>query len=317
MALTIDQYAAWLETRGLPWPALPPIEAPKAKPHLVALPKVRAVLWTIYGTLVAIPPDGELLFEHPNEFVQTMALEKTIAEFKMWGSMTRKPGQPSNYLAKIYRDLLEEQRLAPSPHEPFPERHVEKIWENIIKRLIQKDYKFDSAFFGSLNEYAKKVAYFFHCSLQATCCYHTTDVALAGVAGAGLQQGLLADAQCFTTAQLQRGLVALGSSVQLDDVIPRQFRFLSSELNARKPSVNFFKAAVQKLGERGIDPSQILHVGSRIDRDIIPAKKVGMRTALFAGDRASLSATGDQLRDPQAKPDLLITEPGQITECVG
>jgi putative hydrolase of the HAD superfamily len=168
-----------------------------------------------------------------------------------------------------------------------------------------------------LNEYAKKVSYFFQCSLQATCCYHTTDVALAGVAGAGLQQGFLADAQCFTTAQLQRGLVALGSSVQLDDVVPRQFRFLSFELNARKPSMNFFKAAVQKLGERGIDPSQILHVGSRIERDIIPAKKVGMRTALFAGDKASLAATGEQLRDPQAKPDLLITEPGQITECVG
>jgi putative hydrolase of the HAD superfamily len=132
-----------------------------------------------------------------------------------------------------------------------------------------------------------------------------------------LQQGFLADAQCFTTAQLQRGLVALGSSVQLDDVVPRQFRFLSFELNARKPSMNFFKAAVQKLGERGIDPSQILHVGSRIERDIIPAKKVGMRTALFAGDKASLAATGEQLRDPQAKPDLLITEPGQITECVG
>jgi len=317
MALTLDEYAAWLETRDLPWPAVPEIDVPKAKPHLVRLPRVRAVLWTIYGTLVAIPPEGELLFEHPNDFTQTMALEKTINEFKMWGSMTRKPGQPSNYLGKMYRDLFDEQRLAPSPNEQYPERHAEKIWEGIVKRLIQKDYKIDTAHYGALNEFAQKIAYFFHCSLQATCCYHTADLALAGVAGAGLNQGVLADAQCFTMTQLKRGLVKLGGSVDLDMAVPKNLRFLSCDRHARKPSDRLFRHAAIVLAERQIEPSQILHVGSRIDRDIIPAKKLGMRTALFAGDKSSLSATNEQLKDPNLRPDLLITEPGQITECVG
>lgn len=318
MALTLDEYAARLETRDLPWPAVPQIEVPKARPHLVRLPRVRAVLWTIYGTLLAIPPDGELLFEHPNDFTETMALEKTITEFKMWGSMTRKPGQPSNYLGKMYRDLYDEQRLAPSPLEHYPERHSEKIWEGIVKRLIQKDYKIDTAVYGSLNEFAKKIAYFFHCSLQATCCYHTADIALAGVAAAGLLQGFLADAQCFTLTQLQRKLIAMGSTVQLNDVVPSRLRFLSCDRHARKPSDRLFRHAAHELAEHHqIEPSQILHIGSRIDRDIMPAKKLGMRTALFAGDKSSLVATADQLKDSNAKPDLLITEPGQIMECVG
>ena len=51
MALTLQQYASYLDTRDLPWPAPPVIERPKAKPHLVRLPEVRAVTWNLYGTL--------------------------------------------------------------------------------------------------------------------------------------------------------------------------------------------------------------------------------------------------------------------------
>jgi len=42
-----------------------------------------------------------------------------------------------------------------------------------------------------------------------------------------------------------------------------------------------------------------------------------MKTALFAGDKASLQASADQLKDPHLRPDVLITELGQIAEVVG
>ena len=99
MPLTLEQYATYLDGRDLPWPAPPAIKPKKAIPHLTRLPEVRAVLWNVYGTLLAIP-FGELLFEHPQPFVMHMALEKTIAEFKMWASMSRKPGQPSEYMGQ-------------------------------------------------------------------------------------------------------------------------------------------------------------------------------------------------------------------------
>ena len=47
-----------------------------------------------------------------------------------------------------------------------------------------------------------------------------------------------------------------------------------------------------------------------------PAKKLGMRTALFAGDKASLEATPEQLKDPASRPDVLLTELSQITDVV-
>jgi FMN phosphatase YigB (HAD superfamily) len=60
-----------------------------------------------------------------------------------------------------------------------------------------------------------------------------------------------------------------------------------------------------------------LHVGSRISQDLLPAKRLGMKTALFAGDKVSLQATTEQLKDSASRPDVLLTELSQIAEVVG
>src|SRR5277367_6733962 len=133
MPLTLEQYAAYLDARGAAWPAPPPLDRPKARPHLASLKGVRAVTWNVYGTLLAIG-GGELLFEHPQKFVMDLALEKTVQEFKMWGSMSRKPGQPSEYMGQLYSKALSELRMVPSPGEKHPEILAEKIWENIVKK---------------------------------------------------------------------------------------------------------------------------------------------------------------------------------------
>lgn len=315
MALTLEQYASYLDTRDLPWPAPPAVERPRAKPFLVRLPQVRAVLWNVYGTLLAIP-GGELYFEHPQPFVMNVALEKTIQEFKMWGSMSRKPGQPSEYLSQIYAQLLIEHKTAPAGAEKYPEVASDRLWEAVVKKLLQKEYKFDSGFFGSLNEFSRKVAYFFHASLQGTACYPGAAKALRHVADRGLTQGLLADGQCFTPVQLQRGLSAQDGATRLDDLLTPGCITLSYEVRGRKPSERLFRQSLSALAANGLAPEQVLHVGSRMARDILPARRLGLRTALFAGDKGSLQATTDQLRDPLSRPDILLTELDQIAEVV-
>src|SRR5262245_50082863 len=107
MSLTLEEYASYLDSRDVTWPAAPPIERVKARPHLKRLPKVRAVSWSIYGTLLSIA-GGELYFEHPHQLMMELALEKTVQEFKMWGSMSRKPGQPSEYMGQLFKNALSE-----------------------------------------------------------------------------------------------------------------------------------------------------------------------------------------------------------------
>jgi FMN phosphatase YigB (HAD superfamily) len=316
MALTLEQYATYLDSRrDLSWPAAPEADPPKARPHLVRLPQVRAVLWNVYGTLLAIS-GGELLFEHPQAFVMSVALDKAIQEFKMWGSMSRKPGQPSEYLAQIYGQVLAEQRAVPGGKR-HPEVASERLWEAILKKLLQKDYRFDAGFFGSLNEYSRKVAYFFHASLQGTACYPGAAEALWYVARRRLAQGLLADGQCFTLLQLQRGLAAQDADACAEELLPPEHRSLSSEVGGRKPSERLFRRALAALAGEGIVPAQVLHVGSRLQQDLVPARRLGMKTALFAGDRASLQATPEQLRESPTRPDVLLTELTQLAEVVG
>lgn len=315
MPLTLEQYATWLDGRDLPWPAPPEPEPIKARPHLARLDGIRAILWNVYGTLLAIP-FGELVFEHPQPFVMSMSMEKTISQFKMWGSMSRKPGQPSEYMLHLYRTQLDELRMAPSPGEKYPEIQAERLWEGLIKKLFQKDYQFDASFYGSLNEFSRKVAYFFHASLQGTACYSGAAAAIKAVSNSGIIQGLCADGQCFTTVQLQRGLQSQDETLRLESVMP-DICVLSCDVNAKKPSERLFRAALDRLEERDISPGEVLHVGSRIDKYIVPAKRLGLRTALFAGDRNSLVATPEQLKDPASKPDVLLTELEQIADVVG
>ncbi len=313
MPLTLEQYASYLDNQGATWPAPPQIDRPKVKPHLVRLTQVRAVTWNIYGTLLAIS-GGDLVFQHQNDFIMNVALDKTVQEFKMWASMSRKPGQPADYMKVIYDQALDEQRIAP-PGERFPEIVADRVWESILKKLFHKDYKFDANFYGSLNEYSRKVAFFFHASLQGTCAYPGAAAALRHVADAGLAQGFLADAQSFTAVQLQRGLAAQ-EPVNLDEAVPADLRALSCEVRGRKPSERLFRHSLAQLAKRGIEPSQVLHVGSRVTQDIIPAKRLGMKTALFAGDRASLQATAEQLKDGPGRPDVLLSELTQLSEVV-
>jgi FMN phosphatase YigB (HAD superfamily) len=316
MALTLQQYATYLDTRDLPWPAPPEIDRPKARPHLVCLDDIRCVLWNVYGTLLAIA-GGELRFDHPQKFVMDVALDKTIQEFKMWGSMSRKPGQPADYMRVIYDQVLLEQRGISGPGgEKHPEVCADRVWEAIVKKLLQKDYRWDAGFYGALNELGRKVAYFFHASLQGTACYPGAADALRTLSEYHITQGLAADGQCFTEVQLQRGLEAQGPEAKYDEWIDPALRVLSFEVRGRKPSERLFRQALDALAERDITPDQVLHVGSRIAQDIVPARKLGMKTALFAGDKASLQATPEQLKEAASRPDVLLTELGQLAEVV-
>jgi len=233
----------------------------------------------------------------------------------MWGSMSRKPGQPSEYMGELYQRALDQLRLAPSPGEKFPEISTEKIWDDIVKKLQQKDYKFDGGFFGGIDDFVKKIALFFHASMQGTVLFPGGAKALEHIRSCGVKHGLLADAQCFTLAQLGRALAAEGAGA-VDDAFDRTLRALSYDVGGRKPSERLFKHFLTAAQRQGIEPVQVLHIGSRIIEDIAPAKKLGMRTALFAGDKESLQATPEQLKDAATRPDLLLTDLSQLADVI-
>ena len=314
MAVTLEEYAAtYLPGRNLPWPKPPRIDSPKAKPALKPL-KVRAILWTVYGTLLNVP-HGEIVFEHEMELVMDAALDKTIQEFKMWQSMSRKPGAPSAYMKELYKKAYSTVKLTGGGGK-FPEVISEKIWDDIVKKLFQKEYQIDAQIYGTHDEFLQKLTYFFHASIQGCGAYPNATQALSIAASLGKTQGLLGDGQCFTKAQLFKALREEDARIEPNNLLTNDICVLSHQHRVRKPSETLFGTAVTALAQRGISPSETLHVGSNLERDIAPAKKHGMMTALYAGDKTSLSATPAQLKDVKFRPDVMLTDLDQIADII-
>jgi HAD superfamily hydrolase (TIGR01549 family) len=99
-------------------------------------------------------------------------------------------------------------------------------------------------------------------------------------------------------ARRREQLLALG--------LPHDVLATSDDLEAEKPSQDFFRA-VQKLV--GADqPGQVLYVGDRVDNDVLPAMAAGMRTCwLRRGPWGHLQALPDDV-----EPDLVLDGLGEL-----
>jgi FMN phosphatase YigB (HAD superfamily) len=117
--------------------------------------------------------------------------------------------------------------------------------------------------------------------------------------------------------QLQRGLAQQDATAKMDELIDPDLRACSFEVRARKPSERLFRHLLAALAVRDIAPGQVLHIGSRAALDIAPARRLGLKTGLFAGDKASLQATRAQVKESATRPDVLLTELSQIADIAG
>lgn len=317
MAKSLLEYAEWLAERKLRWPAAPKIESAKATAYLKPLTGIRAITWNVYGTLLRIT-DGELLFQHPQAIRMEIALDKTIQEFNMWNSMTRKPGKPWEYMQQKYLNAVDELKMASSGRKgDATEVNSAHVWKKLLSMLDKKDYEYDTGFYGDMDELSEKVAYFFHSSLQGVEAAPGALPALQAVQAAGLRQALLTDAQPFTLVQLYRALLEQGAIPSSDVFFTPSLNTFSYKEAVRKPAKTLYLRAVDRFVKAGIQPEQILHVSSKVHDDLAVAKSLGMRTALYASEKLGLQAAPEDLKDPAMKPDRLITELTQIRDLLG
>lgn len=317
MAQSLQEYAEWLANRDdLKWPIAPELVTPKATPFLKPLRGIAAVTFSVYGTLLHIA-DGRLLFDHEQQLRMQIALDKTIKEFNMWNSMSRKPGAPWEYMLSQYRNLLEDQRISQKVAKgEFPEINAADLWQQLIVRLQKNEYAIDESFYGSLDDFSLKVAYFFHACLQGQEAMPEALATLCQLKEQGKKVALFSDAQPFTLVQLLRGLASQGTLPPLAELFTPECFCLSYREEVRKPSASLYERLLSRFEQIDIAPEQILHVGTRINDDLAIAKRFGMKTALFAGDSLSMQASKAEVRDPELKPDRLITKLSQLAEIL-
>ena len=94
--------------------------------------------------------------------------------------------------------------------------------------------------------------------------------------------------------------------------IPPDLAFYSYLHRRAKPGLFLFEELKKTLATRNISPSEVLYLGNDHKKDILPAKQIGFRTALFAGDARSL------VFHPEAPPpDAMITHLSQLSSLSG
>ena len=316
MGKTLLEYSVWLDEQKLLWPKPPEVITPKATPYIKPLAGIKAVTWSLYGTLLHIA-DGQLLHIHPQEVRMQIALEKTIEQFNMWGSMTRKPGAPWEYMFSQYREMFSTLSMRGTKKRGEKvEINSAELWRKLIDRLVRNGYEYDVGNLGDIDALSAKVAYFFHASLQGVeAMPHALD-ALTFVSDSYRRQGLLGNSQCFTFVQLIRGLNDQGRMPPLEQLFASNMFSFSFQVGVKAPSESLYKTTLKQFAEHGIRPHQILHIGSRMADDLIAAKKLGFRTAIFAGSELSLQATKEDMQHPDHKPDRLITDLRQVADVL-
>ncbi len=130
----------------------------------------------------------------------------------------------------------------------------------------------------------------------------------------GITQGIISNSQFYTPVVLEAltdySLAELGFEEKL--------LHWSFEENMKKPSLRFYRDFVEKLTafDRALSPSNVLYVGNDMLKDVYPARHVGMKTALFAGDQRSLKWRNDDERCKDIQPDLVITSLSQLINCI-
>jgi HAD superfamily hydrolase (TIGR01509 family) len=95
---------------------------------------------------------------------------------------------------------------------------------------------------------------------------------LARIKDAGLAQGIAANQPAWMIDELDR----IGIGQYFDQ------RAVSATLGYKKPDVRLFLAACEHLG---VEPSETIMIGDRIDNDVCPAKTLGMKTVLLRTGR--------------------------------
>jgi HAD superfamily hydrolase (TIGR01662 family) len=84
---------------------------------------------------------------------------------------------------------------------------------------------------------------------------------------------------------------------------------ISAEVGAEKPDLALFRHA---LDQAGVTPDRVVMVGDRLDRDIRPAKDLGMRTIWVLRNEAPDDPTPAQLSVPDAAVRSLDEIAGRV-----
>jgi putative hydrolase of the HAD superfamily len=192
--------------------------------------------------------------------------------------------------------------------KPFPEIDILKIWEDI---LTQERNKGMISFHDPLC--IKCFTFVFEMLSNRIYPMPGMHEVLQQLQKEGYPLGIISNAQFYTPLIMNYFLNGTLSESETVPPFDPDLTLFSYMHRRSKPDPALFRVLEdQCAGKYGLRPDEIVYIGNDMYRDVFPAKRAGMKTVLFAGDKKSLRLRKDLPELNGIKPDYIITELMQL-----
>jgi putative hydrolase of the HAD superfamily len=280
--------------------------APEITPTTAALTPlsgIRAVLFDVYGTMF-VSASGDI-----------GAARGGMREEHLYDALKSVGYSRVDVAAGVRGIQLMDQYIADS-HEVRrrkgignPEVDILEIWRKVIRELLDTE-----SVEGTINEELIRVlAVDYECRVNPVWPMPHLRETVDALHESGRKLGIVSNAQFYTPLMLAAFSQTGWNGGRFDeDLCAWSYRLLEA-----KPSERLVQSVLHTLKNRdGINPSQVLCIGNDMLNDVLPAARLGCKTALFAGDARSYRPRETELRGLGVKPDLVVSDLLQIPESL-
>jgi len=292
-----DQYAEIF--RRLSRPLEPePVGCPS---QLLPLPGLRAVLFDVYGTLL-ISGSGEVGTCGASDCQEALREALTACGMTLRG----RPQVALDLLAQRIRCTHRQLQLE---GVDYPEVDVVRIWAEVLAGLADQALICGGPW---TDDELRRLAVEYEARVNPVWPMPGLESCLARLRSHGKLLGVISNAQFYTPALF----VGLVGRTPEDLGFDPALQYYSYQYGRAKPGTFMHRLAAEELQRREIAPSEVLYVGNDMLNDVLPARQVGFRTALFAGDRRSYRSREDEALVAGIRPDLIVTRLAELSDCV-
>ena len=273
-------------------------------PKLQRIDEIKVIAYDFYGTLF-ISGVGDIGVDDGNPDKEILLDALSASNVKIENQNAGKEGF-NIYNEVVNKTIINLKRKGIE----YPEPDIRAVWKDVIEQMEKRDL----VSFQPYEDLYGSIAIEFEARMNPVWPMPNVTETLHHFKKRGYTQSIISNSQFYTPIVLEaltdQSLEELGFSDEL--------LHWSYEEEMKKPDLRFYKNYLKKLADYDPElmPHHVLFIGNDMLKDIYPAKTVGMKTALFAGDERSLKWRKEDSRCNKILPDLIITDFSQLTDCV-
>jgi putative hydrolase of the HAD superfamily len=264
---------------------------------------IRCFMFDIYGTLF-ISGAGDISISQKKP-VKMPGLERMLNHFGI-------EKKPEALRKDLFREIEKRHAESRSKGVDYPEVEVDRVWMNVLMNILGKSNHAEEQQSKTRQSKIRQFAELFELIVNPVYPMPNLGELLTACKDSGILMGIISNAQFYTPYLFNRFFDSDPEGLGFHpDLTIYSYRF-----GCAKPSLCLFQTAAARLKNMGVAKESVLYVGNDMQNDIMPAKKTGFKTALFAGDKRSLRLRKDEPLCKNIKADLVITDLAQLIDYI-